>query len=115
MKSKGTNENYLERIPQRSEWLDFSSDENGIVTLSKENTGLFNRIAQKLFKRPRVSYIHLDEMGSFIWPLLDGNKSIYELGVLVNEHFGDNAEPLYERLSRYLEIMNSYGFICFKD
>ena len=115
MKQNKANENYLERIPVRSKNLGYSTDENGIVTLSMENTGLFNRIAQKLFKRPRVSYIHLDETGSFIWPLLDGKKSIYELGVLVKEHFGENAEPLYERLSKYLAIMHSYGFISFME
>ena len=115
MKKQTTNENYLERIPVRSESLGFSADGNGMVTLSKENVGFFNRIAQKLFKRPKISYIHLDEMGSFIWPLLDGEKSIYELGKLVEEHFGEKAAPVYERLSKYLAIMHSYGFISFKD
>ena len=89
-------ENYLEKIPVKNENIQWKQDENGAVTLEIENTGFFNKIAQKFFKKPKVSYVHLDENGSFLWPLIDGEKSILELGVLVKEHFGEKAEPLYE-------------------
>ena len=102
-------ENYLERKPLRADlkW----SEEDGIITLEKENTGVMNRIAQTLFHKPRISYIHLDETGSFIWPMLDGETSIIVLGERVKEHFGEKAEPLYERLVKYLQILESYGFV----
>ena len=48
---------------------EFSEDETGIVTLTKEWTGFYNRIAQRFFHRPRVSHIDLDGYGSFIWKL----------------------------------------------
>ncbi|MCR5543048.1 MAG: PqqD family protein, partial [Eubacterium sp.] len=37
-------------------------------------------------------------MGSFIWPLIDGKTSIYNIGEAVKEHFGEEEEPLYPRL-----------------
>lgn len=104
-------ENYLEQIPARPESIKWSMGDNGIVTLEIENKGFANRIAQKLFKKPKISYIHLDETGSFLWPLLDGEKNITDLGVLVEEHFGEKAHPLYERLATYFRILDSYGFI----
>lgn len=107
-------QNYLEKIPVRPEHIKWSVDEKNIVTLDIENTGLFNRIAQKLFKKPKVSHIHLDEMGSFLWPLLDGKKSIIELGRLVEEQFGEKANPLYERLAKYFQILDSYDFVEWK-
>lgn len=113
MKKKTSNENYLERIPVRNPLLEWEADDNGIVTLEIENTGLYNRIAQKLFKKPRVSYIHLDATGSFVWPLIDGEKNIIELGQFVKEEFGDSAEPLYERLAKFFQILESYNFISF--
>ncbi len=113
-KNNKESENYLERRPMRPERIDWAADEDGIVTLDIENTGVFNRIAQKLLKKPRFSHIHLDEMGSFIWPLIDGEKDIVALGVLVKEHFGDKAEPLYERLAKYFQILESYSFIEWK-
>lgn len=106
--------NYLEKIPSRPAHIMWSADENGMVTLDVENTGLMNRIAQKLFRKPKVSHIHLDEMGSFVWPLLDGEKNIIELGKLVEERFGEIASPLYERLAKYFQILDSYSFIEWK-
>ena len=107
MKNK---ENFLEKIPQRNPQINWKN-ENGNITLEIENKGLFNRLAQKLLKKPKVSFIHLDEMGSFIWPLIDGETDIIALGEKVKEHFGDKAEPLYERLSKYIKILESYGFV----
>ena len=43
--------NYLEKIPMRPEEIGWSTDEKGIVTLDIENTGVMNRIAQKLFQK----------------------------------------------------------------
>ncbi len=108
-------ENYLEKIPARPESIKWSSDDGGIVTLEIENKGIANRIAQKLFKRPKISYIHLDETGSFLWPLFDGKKNITDLGVLVEERFGEASHPLYERLATYFRILDSYGFISWVE
>ncbi len=114
-KQNNKSENYLERRPMRQERIAWSADEEGIVTLDIENTGFFNRLAQKLFKKPKVSHVHLDKMGSFVWPLIDGEKDIIALGELVKEHFGDEAEPLYERLCKYFQILESYSFIQWKE
>ena len=105
-------ENFLEKKPIRAD-ISFSEKE-GIVTLEIENKGVFNRIAQKFFKKPKISYIHLDEIGSFIWPLLDGKKDIIEIGKSVEEKFGEKANPLYERLAEYIKRLASYGFVTFK-
>ena len=110
-KKQKNKENYLERIPKRPEKYAYTIGEDGIVTLEIENKGVFNKIAQKLFKKPKVSYVHLDEMGSFIWPIMDGKMNITELGKKVDEKFGDKAHPLYERLAKYFQILDSYGFV----
>lgn len=111
---KKLDENFLEKIPVRNEIYRWNT-ENDVVTIEKDNTGLFNRIAQKLLKKPKVTYIHLDEMGSFIWPVLDGDKNLIEIGKLVEERFGEKANPLYERLAQYCMILESYGFIKWAD
>ena len=110
-KKTAPKENYLEKIPCRPEWLQWSQDEQGNVTLDIENKGIMNRIAQKLLKKPKVSHVHLDEMGSFIWPLIDGKSSIADIGIPVEEHFGERAEPIYERLAKFFQILDSYKFV----
>ena len=114
MKKNVSNENHLEKKPICKKGLAWSQDENGNVTLEMENKGVANRIMQKLIKKPKISYIHLDEMGSFVWPLMDGEKDIYEIGKFVEEHFGEKANPLYERLSQYFKTLEKYNFIEYK-
>ena len=106
-------ENYLENKPFRNPLYKWTQDENEIVTIEVENKGIFNKIAQKIFKKPPVTYVHLDENGSFVWPIIDGEKTIIEIGVIVKEKFGEKAEPLYERLAKYFQILESYKFIGF--
>ena len=114
MKKKNIiSENYLENKPYRNENFRWTADEKGMVTLEVDNKGIFNRIAQKLLNKPSITFVHLDENGSFVWPLLDGEKTIVEIGVLVKEKFGEKAEPLYERLAKYFQILESYGFVGF--
>ena len=108
-------QNYLERIPAHPAALQWKVADDGMVTLEVENTGWVNRLAQKCFCRPRVSYIHLDRFGSFVWQQIDGSKTITALGELVETQFGEEAHPLYERLARYFQILDSYHFVQWKD
>ena len=114
MKKQVINENYLDNTPVKAEKLSYQIDEEGKVTLEQENTGIMNKIAQKLFKKPKISYIHLDELGSFIWQLIDGETTILAMGDQVKEQFGEKAEPLYPRLAKYFSILESYGFVIMK-
>ncbi len=114
MSRKPKDENYLERIPVRPEGLEWSVNTEGIVTLEVENKGAMNRIAQKLLKKPKISYIHLDEIGSFVWPLMDGERDITEIGAQMDAHFGEKIHPTYERLAQFFKILESYGFVQWK-
>ena len=107
--------NYLEKIPVRHPDINWTADEGGKVTLEIENKGFFNKVAQKLFKRPRISYVHLDENGSFVWPLIDGETNIISIGEKVEERFGEASHPLYERLAKFFQILDSYHFIVWKE
>ena len=109
--AKKNADNFLDYIPKHVEKYRWESDEEGNVTIFIENKGLFNRLAQKFLKKPKVSQLHLEEMGSFIWPLIDGETSIYNIGEAVKEHFGEEAEPLYPRLVQYIKTLKDSGFI----
>ncbi len=113
-KKEKISKNYLEKIPARKSGLEWTADSEGNVTLNIQNTGIFNKVAQKLFKKPPVTYVHLDEHGSFVWQIADGERDISSLGDDVKEKFGDVAEPLYPRLAKFFQILNSYGFIEWK-
>lgn len=102
--------NYLDMIPSHN-INNWQTAEDGIVTLMVENSGLFHSIAQKLFKKPKFTQVHLDAMGSFLWPRMDGIKSVADLALEVKAAFGEEAEPLYPRIAKYFQILESYHFV----
>lgn len=114
MKKNKKFDNFLDAVPVKNPEINFTKDDNDIVTLEIENKGLMNRVFQKLLKKPKITYIHMEELGSFVWQIIDGESDITALGKKVEEHFGDKANPLYERLSQYIKILESYNFITLK-
>lgn len=106
--------NYLDKIPVHPAEIPWKTDEYGIVTLEIENKGAMNRIAQALLKKPKVSFIHLDKLGSFVWQKIDGKKSIADIAPEVDDLFGEDAHPLYERLAQFFNVLDSYKFIQWK-
>ncbi len=116
MKSKKnkSDANYLEKIPVKPTWFTWSKDEKGLVTLDIENKGIMKKITQVILKKPKVTHIHLDEIGSFVWPLIDGEKKIMDFGEPMEEHFGDKAKPTYERLAKFFQVLESYSFVEWK-
>ncbi len=111
--AKKNSENYLDYIPVYHP--DNTWDENdGKVTINMVHKGIYDKIAQKLFHRPRVSHIDLDEYGSFLWQQIDGKKTIGELAVDFKAQFGEKAEPLYDRLVHYMQVLRNNHFILLK-
>lgn len=103
--------NLLDYVPRIPEKLNWTEDDEHRVTVDVENKGVFNRIAQKCFGRPAVSHIALEQFGSFIWKQIDGVHTIYDIALLVKEEFGEDAEPLYDRLLAYFRTLQGHGFV----
>lgn len=110
MAKKG--ENFLDYTPvvsPRHTW----SEKDGKVTIHMEHRGFYPWIAQKFFKRPRISHIDLDAQGSFVYRHINGERTVEELAQLVHQEFGAEAEPLYDRLVKFLQILHNNGFIYY--
>lgn len=104
-------QNLLDFIPKHNSLISYTVDKKGIVTLEVKNRGFYNRVAQIFFKRPKVSFITLEEFGSFIWQQIDGEKTVMEIADKVKEEFGQKAEPLYERLGQYMTTLRRCDYI----
>lgn len=104
--------NYLDKVPAKPQSIAWKENSKGLVTLEIENKGCANKIAQMLFKKPKTSYIHLDKMGSFVWKNINGEINIHAIAERVSESFGDEANPLFERLAIFFKIMDSYSFVA---
>ena len=110
--AKKKQENYLDYVPAISDKHTWSV-EGDKVTIHMEHRGFYAWIAQKFFSRPRVSHIDLDKHGSFIFQQINGERTVGELAELMKAEFGAEAEPLYDRLVKYMQILHNNGFICY--
>lgn len=106
-------ENYLDYVPKHNARYEWSRNEKKNVVVKVHNTGLFNRIAQIIFRKPKYSNIELDEFGSFVWEQIDGKRTVHEIGILVKDRFGEKAEPLYERLAKFITILRNNGYVVY--
>ena len=104
-------ENYLDRVFTKNPALAWEADEHGAVTVSVEHRGPAHWIARRFFHRPRISRVHLDALGSFVWQRIDGVRSVHELAGLVEERFAEEAHPLYERLAVFMKQLERGGFV----
>ena len=69
---------------------------------------------QKLLKKPRITRIDLQGQGNFVWLCIDGKRTVFDIAALVRERFGDEAEPLYDRLVTYMHTLENCGFVVMK-
>ena len=111
--AKKQKENYLDFVPLINPQNTWDEGEDGIVTIHMVHRGFYDKLAQKVFHTPRVSHIKLDEYGSFLWKKSDGVQRVGALAQQMKSQFGEAAEPLYDRLVKYMQILHNNRFVLF--
>jgi hypothetical protein len=59
--------------------------------------------------------VKLDQYGSAVWELCDGGKTVEQIGKAIEERFGEKVEPLYPRLSKFLELLERSKLIRYEE
>lgn len=74
-----------------------------------------NQFFQKLIPKNRNNYIkaNLDEMGSAVWELIDGKRTVKEIALVLEEKFTEQISPAYQRVAIFIQRMNANKFITF--
>ena len=103
--------NYMDVVYRRAEGLAFHDNDKGLTVLDVENTGFYNRIAQRFFHRPRVSHIALDKYGTALWRLLDGERSVFCLVQEMKAAFPDEEDRMLDRCVQFLHTLEVNRFI----
>ncbi|GAA0099419.1 PqqD family protein [Paraclostridium bifermentans] len=97
------NEEVLNLVFKKSENVEYEVSSDGIVTiLEKQDHKVQNFFRKLKFKIPMYKKMELDEYGSFIFLQIDGKKNVEELGIKLEEKYGEESHPLYERLLLFL-------------
>ena len=106
--------NLLDLIPEKL--CQATTDEEGKVTILAPR--FKSKLGQKLFEplvKNKYVKIHLDEIGTFVWNEIDGEKDVFELSELLKKEFGEKVEPVYDRIGKFIAIMKVNGFIKLKE
>ncbi len=108
-KEKQEAPNVLEMIPTHA--VDFEFEEGRVVMLApKFKNKFFVKHIMRRMKSPFYR-IHLDEYGSQTWNLVDGKKTVFEIGKELKAKYGESVEPVYERLGLFMNMLAQRRFI----
>jgi len=112
LKKKDQHVNLLDLIPvQNMTWVE--NDEKFVILLKPKfsNRLLANYILPKM-KRPNYK-INLDKFGTAVWHNCNGKNTVAEIGEQLKRKFGDEIEPVYERLGMYIQTLAKNKFIYY--
>ena len=106
--------NLLELVPVRN--IEWDETEEGLICLLKPK---FQVPFLKRHLIPRLKHpyykINLDKIGSQFWIHCDGIRTVEEIAASLKNTLGDEVEPLYERITLFLQSLEKNKFIRFKS
>ncbi|MCK4237246.1 MAG: PqqD family protein [Candidatus Krumholzibacteria bacterium] len=104
--------NLLELIPKRM--IEYEVDDENMVTLKAPR--FKNRLLKK-WLQPRVKTpflkVKLDEIGSSVWLLCDGQRNVKDMAGILREKFQEKIEPCYDRLGTFFQQLERTRFISY--
>lgn len=97
------NEEVLSIIYKISDELEYEIGSDSIVTILEKQDHMVQKFFRKLkFNIPEYKKTSLDEYGSCVFLLIDGRRTVRDIGESLEAKYGDKAHPLYERLLLFL-------------
>jgi hypothetical protein len=111
------NANYLHLVPVRM--MDYETKEDGRIDilLPRFKQGYWREIYRNS-KKGEYIYIHLDHLGSSIWLMIDGIRTVEEICMQMKEKHPDKLEPTEEtekRVTQFLSLLYQQRYISFRQ
>ena len=72
------------------------------------------RFFGSIFRASESIKVNLDEMGTAVWDMVDGRRSVSTIAEAINGRFGERAQPTGLRLAALFRIMERNRIIRFK-
>ncbi|HUV36250.1 MAG TPA: PqqD family protein [Patescibacteria group bacterium] len=104
--------NLLDLIPKRT--IEHEIGDDNLVTLlaPRFKSAFLRKWLEPRLKQPFLK-VKLDEVGSTVWLLCDGIRTVKEIAEPLRERFQDSLEPCYDRLGAFLQQLEGARFICY--
>lgn len=105
-------DNFLLYVPSKKHET-FEIREDKVYLIFNHNK-VVERFVRWLVKKPTISDMALDELGSAVWLFIDGKSTVFDIGKKLEDKFGDKCMPVNERLIMYIRYLNRRGWISFE-
>ena len=109
--------NYLDLTPVRLMEHQLTDEGKIDVLLPRFKSGFWREVYRKSQKGEFI-YIHLDEIGSAIWLLIDGQKKVNEICIELQENKAEKLQPPEEtekRVTDFLSLLYREKYITFRE
>jgi len=104
--------NLLELTPVRlAPW----SEVEGRVVIERPKPQGAGRFGEMVRYWLAVRRIRLDERGSLVWRLLDGERSVADVARGLREEFGEEVEPAEERAGELVRMLHKDDLLAYPD
>ena len=100
-------------VPQRIRDFEMNG-EKAVVLLPRFSSGWAARHIQPRLKKPYMK-VSLDDIGTLIWSLVDGKRTVFDIMKVVEEQFKERIDPAPERMGVFITMMKNHGMIELKD
>lgn len=107
-------ENYFDLVPVIKSENTWSLNEHNVVIINKKRTGIFGRIAIKIFGKSEDVEIELDFYGSLVWQKINGRKTICDIIDEVIRELGEERELAKKRAMVFFDMLRTNGLIGFE-
>lgn len=106
-------------VPVRNTEVEVTPLPNGLVELAYPLAikPWFGRLAERVGmwdKRPMVKRLELDEMGTFVWGLIDGEHSVRQIAAAFTEHYEVQAREAELSVTAFIKTIGQRGIIGLK-
>lgn len=109
------NKNFLEFIPVKSNsHISERLEDDSKITLVIKRDSKIDKFFIKIFKKAHKEvYIHFDDIGTYTWMNIDGNKTIYELSKNFMKDYDVSENEAINRMVQFIKTLNNNKFIDF--
>jgi len=102
--------NLLELKPVRNVQSTSSPDGTIVLVVPKFQGKFASRWLIPTLAKPHFQ-LKLDAHGSFFWNECDGRKSVREIAGKMSDHFGEEIEPMLDRVGAFMRKLDESKFI----
>ncbi|MGN0152704.1 MAG: PqqD family protein [Wujia sp.] len=104
-------DNYMDHVFYRHPALQWHISKTGNIEIDIHHTGIYDRLAQRLFHTPEFSHIMLDSYGSVLWNMINGNNTVYDIVQGMMAVFPGDGDAICGRVLLFMCILQQNNLI----